>query len=135
VSAPTTTPANGKARRAARKAAAATPAPTSPAPAPDATTPAPATGPAPCRCGCGTPTVRPEARYVAGHDARHAAAVGRSDLPVAEFATVLGTDRLVAKAQGVRATAVRRQAEKAARKAAAEAATKARAEALAAAGL
>jgi hypothetical protein len=116
VSAPTTTPANGKARRAARKAAAATPAPTSPAPAPDATTPAPATGPAPCRCGCGTPTVRPEARYVAGHDARHAAAVGRSDLPVAEFATVLGTDRLVAKATAIRATELRRQAEKAARR-------------------
>lgn len=93
----------------------ATAKPTTPAPAP--TAPAPA----PCRCGCGSPTVRPEARYVAGHDARHAAAVGRdrSADPGAVFADA---PRLAAKAQSVRDTEDRRAAEKAARKAAVAAA-------------
>lgn len=27
---------------------------------------------APCRCGCGLPTITSEARYLPGHDARHA---------------------------------------------------------------
>lgn len=31
-----------------------------------------------CRCGCGEPVVRPTALYLPGHDARHAAAVGRA---------------------------------------------------------
>ena len=92
-------------------------------------TPAPAPAPAPCRCGCGAATVRPDARYVAGHDARHAGQVARdaSQDPAKVFADA---PRLAAKAQAIRDTAERKAAEKAARKVALAAAKAAYADAL-----
>ena len=102
------------------------------APAKKVETPAPA--PRFCACGCGAHTVRPEARYVAGHDARHAGQVGRSlaDTPRsdADLLAILGTTDLVAKARRVAATAARKVAEKEARRVAKEAAKVAYAAAL-----
>lgn len=95
----------------------ATPAPAATAKPTPPTRTAPAPKAAPCRCGCKAATVRPEARYVAGHDARHAAAIGRD--PKADIARVFAdAPRLAAKAQAIRDTGKRRAAEKAARKAA-----------------
>jgi hypothetical protein len=106
---------NATTRRPAKPAAPkATPAP---APAPAA--------PAPCGCGCGAPTHRAEARYLSGHDARHAGQVGRALVaggdPEALLAT-LPTDALRAKATGMVEAHAAREAKKAARKAATEAA-------------
>lgn len=76
-------------------------------------TPAPAPKPNPCRCGCGETTRRPEAKYVSGHDARHAGQVGRSDATEAEVRkTFADQPKLAAKALGVRATAAKKLAEK-----------------------
>lgn len=102
-----------------------------------------AEAPAPCRCGCGQPTVRPEARYVSGHDARHAGVVGREaakldgDKWIAKIEAVfpVKTDpKLNAKAAGVVQTARKREADKVARAAARAAAKEAAAKVLAAAG-
>jgi hypothetical protein len=38
------------------------------------------TRPAPCECGCGAATIRPEARFVPGHDARLKSALIRTAL-------------------------------------------------------
>lgn len=74
------------------------------APAPKATP-----TPDPCRCGCGEATRRPEARYVSGHDARHAGEVGRSDATEAQVREIFkDAPKLVAKALGVRETAARK---------------------------
>ena len=121
----------------------AKPAP-APAPAPEAT---PAAAPTICRCGCGSPTVRAEALYIAGHDARHAGQIGRlliadltdDEAPAAEHRlALLPTPALRAKAEGMVATAARKAAERSARKAAhaaaKAAADAARIEALRAAG-
>lgn len=99
-------------------------------PAEVATPAAPAS--TPCRCGCGLPTVRAEARYVAGHDARHAGQVAR-DLALDPQVVFADAPRLAAKAEAVRATSARRAAEKVARKAAQVKAKAAYAEALKAA--
>lgn len=118
-----------------RRAAAPAPAaevPAAPAPAEVA---APAPAPRPCGCGCAAPTVRPEARFIAGHDARLAGQIGRAlaagEIDAEEAARRLGSDRLMAKAAGVADTARRREAEKAARAAAKAAAAAAYAAALA----
>lgn len=102
--------------------------------------PAAPAAPAPCRCGCGAQTVRPEASYLPGHDARHAGAVGRALLAGADREAALAalpTEALRTKALGVLATAERKAATKAAgaeaRKAAQAAAKAAYAAALAAA--
>lgn len=91
--------------------------------------------PTPCRCGCGQPTVRAEAMYLPGHDARHAGQVGRAIIAdptqaEAELAK-LPTDRLRAKAQAMLTRSAHRDAERAARQAAREAARAAYAEAMA----
>lgn len=98
-------------------------------------TKAPAPKPNPCRCGCGQHTHRAEAKYVSGHDARHAGEVGRSALPEADVRKLFAdTPKLLAKALGVRATAARKAAEKEAARKAREAAKAAAAQVLAAAG-
>lgn len=102
-------------------------APATPAPeAKVATKPAPSN----CRCGCGQPTVTAKATFVAGHDARLAGRLGRAlavnpkdEAALKVLATL--TDRLQAKVEGVRVTAVKKAAAKEARevaKAAAKAA-------------
>lgn len=101
----------------------AKPATAKPAAAPKAA-PAPKPAPAPrfCGCGCGKHTVRPEAAYLSGHDARHAGNVGRALLAAtndderAALLEALPTPALKAKAEGVVATAARKEAERAARK-------------------
>lgn len=77
---------------------------------------APAPAPEPCRCGCGEATRRPEALYVAGHDARHAGEVGRSKATDDEVRAIFKDQpKLAAKALGVRETARKREAEKVAK--------------------
>lgn len=97
---------------------------TAPATAPETkVTEAPTPKPNPCRCGCGQPTVRSDAKYVSGHDARHAGEVGRSAATEAEIRELFKDQpKLAAKALGVRETAARKVAEKAAASAAREAA-------------
>lgn len=98
-------------------------------------TEAPAPQPTSCRCGCGQPTVRSDARYLSGHDARHAGEVGRSDLPEAKVREMFAdAPKLLAKALGVRETAKRKAAEKEAAAKAKAAAKEAAAKVLAAAG-
>jgi hypothetical protein len=91
--------------------------------------PAPTPTPEPniCRCGCGQRTVRASAKYVAGHDARHAGEVGRTmdEAKVAEVFPVADFPKLNAKALGVIATAKRKAADKAAKAAARKAADEA----------
>lgn len=41
-------------------------------------TPAAKPAPANCGCGCGAPTITAKARFLAGHDARHAGNLGRA---------------------------------------------------------
>jgi hypothetical protein len=87
--------------------------------------PAPKAAPkvTPCSCGCGETTRRPEAKYVSGHDARHAGEVGRSDASDDKVREIFKDQpKLAAKALGVRATAARKVAEKAAAAKAREAA-------------
>jgi len=104
-----------------------------------ATTEAPTASatPTPCKCNCGQATVRQDAFYVSGHDARHAGQVGRalaattsSDEIKALLAT-LPTDKLREKALGVNETAQRKATEKAAKVAAREAGKAAAAKVLA----
>lgn len=38
----------------------------------------PAAKPTACRCGCGQPTITAEARYLPGHDARHAGSLAKA---------------------------------------------------------
>lgn len=112
--------------------------PATPAEVPDSKAPRPA--PANCACGCGAPTITAKAAFLSGHDARHAGNVGRglaelvkaSPEYVALLAT-LPTPKLVAKAQGIEATARRRSASKSAAVAAKAAAKAAFDEAMAAA--
>lgn len=71
-----------------------------------------------CKCGCGATTVRPEAKYVAGHDARHAGQVGRSTKSDAEVREIFkDSPKLAAKALRVRETASAKVAAKAEAKA------------------
>lgn len=123
----------------ARPNTAAAPATSAPAPAPAATRSEKRTSL--CRCGCGQPTIRDEADYRPGHDARHAGQVGRSlvamrkdnkGLPTREALTQkpwsLASTALADKALGMVAAAddkaARQTASKAAR-VAAQAAAKA----------
>lgn len=107
-------------------------APTAPAkPAKDAT-PAPASKPAPanCGCGCGQPTVTAKARFLSGHDARHAGNLGRALAATPDDADLIAardalSDLLQAKVASVQATATRKVAEKAAREVAKAAAKQA----------
>jgi hypothetical protein len=94
------------------------------APAPEAKVEqAPTAQPNLCRCGCKRETVRQSALYVAGHDARHAGEVGRSNATEAEVRKVFADQpKLAAKALRVRETAARKVAEKAAAAKAREAA-------------
>lgn len=86
-------------------------------------TEAPAPQPNLCKCGCGQATTRPEARYVSGHDARHAGEVGRSSRSDDEVRELFAdAPKLQAKALRVRETARRKEAEKVAASAAREAA-------------
>lgn len=108
---------------------------TTPAPAP-ANTPAPAPAPnALCGCGCGVRCVTARARFLSGHDARFAGALGRGEVaqPLTAFQAALLTPALQAKVDAVSATARRRAADKAAKAAAQAAAKAAYAAALAAA--
>lgn len=94
---------------------------------PEAPTAKVAATPTKCRCECGANTVRPEARYLAGHDARRAGQLGRKvasgELTEAALVDAFKDEpKLLAKAQNVVATANRKAAEKAARQAAREAA-------------
>lgn len=105
--------------------------PATPAAAPATKAPAPK----PCLCGCGIPTIRPDARYRSGHDARHAGEVGRSDLSEAKVRELFaGAPKLLAKALAVRETAARKVAEKEAKRAAQAAAKEAAKKVLASAG-
>lgn len=88
-------------------------------------TPAAKPAPANCGCGCGAPTITEKARFLSGHDARFAGAVGRGEIKPTPAQAALITPALQAKIDGIAATASRRAAEKAARvkaKAAAKAA-------------
>lgn len=118
-----------------RPAAAPAPAEVPAAPAAPEVPAAPAPAPTLCGCGCAAPTVRPEAGFIAGHDARLAGQIGRAlaagEIAPEEAARRLGSDRLMAKAAGVADTARRREAGKAARAAAKAAAAAAYAAAMA----
>lgn len=95
-----------------------------------AKTTAPKTAPAPvvtkCRCGCGLQTIRTDAMYLPGHDARHAGIVGRAIIAnptqAKDLIAALPTDRLRIKAEAMVAKAAEREAERARRQAAREAA-------------
>ncbi|WP_396410709.1 hypothetical protein [Kocuria kalidii] len=87
---------------------------------------APATKPTACRCGCGLPTITAEARYLPGHDARHAGNLIRAwaeaegddeaRVQITEAAQrELATPGLVAKFERGIARAEAQQAERAAR--------------------
>lgn len=130
---------------AAGSTASRTPAPAAPK-APTAKAPkAPAaksTKASPCKCGCAEQTIRPEAMYRPGHDARHAGAVGKAILAGGDAKALLATlptERLREKAQGMVQASADRKARRAqsgdamreARKAAKAAYDKALAEALA----
>lgn len=81
-----------------------------------------------CGCGCEVRTVRPEARYLAGHDARHAGQVGRQIAAGADREKALATlptPALRAKAAGFADRVQRLADEKVARKVATEAAKQA----------
>lgn len=114
-----------------------TTAPTAPA------TPAAKVTAQPCRCGCKAQTVRPEALYLPGHDARHAGQVGRALIAdptkAATLLKTLPTPALRTKAEGMVKTAQAKVAKKAAgaeaRKAAQAAAKAAYDAAIKAAGL
>lgn len=120
----TTTASSTPATRNARTAKATTRKASTPRKATTKATPAkaaqPATPKAPakpsaCRCSCGQTTIRPNARYIAGHDARHAGVMGRAmiassrqgePLPTRESLVALfGTERLADKALGMVVTA------------------------------
>lgn len=113
--------------RTASKPATAKASATTPATA-EATTPAKA--PTACRCGCTQPTVTAKARYLSGHDARHAAAVGHS-LHGDIAAIFADAPKLAAKAQAIRDTTDRKAQERVARAAATAAAKAAYADAIA----
>lgn len=93
------------------------------------------TEPQACRCGCKLQTIRPEALYLPGHDARHAGRVGRALIANPNDTSQLDqlpTDALKAKARGMVAKVEQQAAEKARRQAARDAAKAAYAAALAA---
>lgn len=94
----------------------ATPAKATPAPAAPKAKPAPAN----CGCGCGAPTVTERARFLSGHDARFAGQVGRGEVVPTDVqkALLAASPALQAKVDGIRATAKRNEAAKAARLAA-----------------
>lgn len=109
---------------------------------PDAPTPAPAKtpvkakpAPANCGCGCGAPTITAKARFLSGHDARFAGAVGRGETTPTEAQQAIldASPALAAKVEKVRLTAVRKAAVKASREVAKAAAKAAFDEAMAAA--
>jgi len=113
---------NTTAPAAATSTASRTPAPTK---APTKATPAKATSKPkastqPCRCGCKAQTVRPEALYLPGHDARHAGTVGRAIIAATTpkqrntLLASLPTENLKHKAMGMVKTAADRDAKKAA---------------------
>lgn len=70
----------------------------------------------PCRCGCGEQTIRPEALYRPGHDARHAGAIAKAILAGADAAEALKplTPRLQEKAKGIVQAAADRKSRRAA---------------------
>lgn len=98
---------------------------TTPAKVADKTAPAkpaePKPAPANCKCGCGAPTVTSKALFLSGHDARLAGRLGRqaatkeglSDADVALLDSL--TDRLQAKVETVRMTAIKKAVAKEAR--------------------
>lgn len=105
MSKPAKTPA--KAKKAPAKPAPATPAASKPAATPRN-----------CGCGCGAPTITEKASFLPGHDARFAGLVGRGEITPADWQTALVTPALAKKIDGIRETAKKKQAVKAAREAA-----------------
>lgn len=80
----------------------------------------------PCRCGCGLGTIRPDAFYLPGHDARHAGAIGRQAIAepnrAEDLIKSLPSDRLRAKAQAMIERDAHQRADRERRAAAREAA-------------
>lgn len=73
-----------------------------------------------CRCGCGAPTITAKAQFVSGHDARLAGRLGRAladGTATDEDRTLVASlsDRLQAKVESVRKTALTKAALKEAR--------------------
>lgn len=95
------------------------PTPTAPVVATPAATPA---TPANCGCGCNRPTVTAKARFLSGHDARHAANLAAAILAGKDVKAALQapamSDRLRDKVDGIVATQRKREAERKAAKAA-----------------
>lgn len=79
-----------------------------------------------CACGCGIETIRPEATYRSGHDARHAGQVAKAVIAGQPVETIDETFKaqpnLARKAHAIVEVAKRKAVEKAAKAAAKEAA-------------